>query len=170
MLKVKLFNEHAVVPTVAHSNEDLAYDVYASETVELRQGIATKVPCGIGVQFIPDYDWAKWLPPDVKFGFIVRDRSSMAGKGIFTTGGVIDAGYTGELTIFLTDQVSRGIPYIVNRGAKIAQILPYPVFIRDSHIKIVDNLDESSRGEKGFGSTGNSVKEPYKSNTYWSQY
>jgi dUTP pyrophosphatase len=83
-------------------------------------------------------------------GLLVRDRSSMAAKGIATTAGVIDAGYRGEILILMTNlgEVSLSI----KAGEKIAQMIPVPVLT--GAIEEVSSLEESLRAEKGFGSSG----------------
>ncbi len=89
-------------------------------------------------------------PPDAPLGLLVRDRSSMAARGIATTGGVIDAGYRGEILILMTN---LGVaPIDIKAGEKIAQMIPVPVLTGD--VQQVETLDDSARAEKGFGSSG----------------
>jgi len=142
MLKVKKLNEDAVLPTIAHIGEDMCYDLYSCEDVFLEYGKPTPVRCGIAAQY---------KSPFGTFGLIVKDRSSMAKKGIFTTAGVIDAGYTGEMIVFLTDQINRGMPYLINKGNKVAQMYPQKIYA--DGVEEVENL-EGERGENGFGSSG----------------
>jgi len=144
MLKVKLLNENATLPTCAHPGEDLGFDFYASEDAILVQNVPVMVRTGVAARY--EQDWTG------QYGLFVKDRSSMAMKGIFTTGGVIDAGYTGEITVFLTDQMSRGLPYVVKKGDKIAQLVPIKVRTHGGVLKVED-LRQSHRGDKGFGST-----------------
>lgn len=152
MLKVKLLNENATLPTCAHPGEDLGFDIFASEDVELKTGVPVMVPTGIAVQY--------YSPWNGVYGFLVRDRSSMAKKGIFCTGGVIDAGYTGEVIVFLTDQYSRGEPYVIRKGDKIAQLVPIKVRTEQGVIK-VNTLEDTARGVHGFGSTGRRIANIY---------
>ena len=58
-------------------------------------------------------------------GLLVRDRSSMAARGIATTGGVIDAGYRGEILVVMTNLGDAAIE--LKAGEKIAQMVPVPV-------------------------------------------
>lgn len=143
MLKVLLLDDRAKAPTVAHPGEDLGYDLYALEDTLLTVG-PTWVRTGIAVE---DTDGR---------GFVVRDRSSMAGLGVFTHGGVIDAGYRGEIKLNMTI-VQRSRPYGISEyrvqgGQKIAQMIP--IIPCTSCIELVDKLGYSSRGENGFGSSG----------------
>jgi dUTP pyrophosphatase len=83
-------------------------------------------------------------------GLLVRDRSSMAARGIATTAGVIDAGYRGEILILMTNLTDT--PVELKAAEKIAQMIPVPVLTGD--VQVVDSLEVSARAEKGFGSTG----------------
>lgn len=67
-----------------------------------------------------------------------------------TSDGVIDTGYTGPIRVKLYNHGDTD--YQVRRGDKISQIVV--VDIRLSHIQLVDELEETERGEGGFGSTG----------------
>jgi len=88
------------------------------------------------------------------FGGIIKDRSSMASKGITTSAGVIDAGYRGEVCVLLTyhteDHAKPSV--VIKRGDKIAQIVP--VRVQTGSVEVVSELSDSARGEKGFGSSG----------------
>lgn len=92
MLKVKLLDKKAIAPTVANPGEDLAFDLYALEDTTIRINIVTKVRTGVAVAYVKD---------DKPYGLLMRDRSSMASKGIAITGGVIDSGYRGEVMVLL---------------------------------------------------------------------
>jgi len=85
--------------------------------------------------------------PDGYFG-LVKERSSMASKGIFVMGGVIDAGYRGEIMVNLAN--ISGYDYVVKAGDRIAQLIILPcAAVLEKGI-----LSESERGDQGFGSTG----------------
>jgi len=155
MLYSKKLDEKALLPTVAHPNEDLGYDIYSLETIALNPYAVTKVRTGIAVRFIDDFKHYKYLGGsevhEKNYGLLVRDRSSMAGKGLAIVGGVIDAGYTGELVVMFHNTTS-GV-YIINSSDKIAQIIPMEVNTTGG-VQEVTELPESSRGDKGFGSSG----------------
>jgi dUTP pyrophosphatase len=74
----------------------------------------------------------------------------MAAKGIATTAGVIDAGYRGEILILMTNLGDFALS--LKAGEKIAQMIPVPVLT--GTIEVVSTLEDSSRAEKGFGSSG----------------
>ena len=143
MLLVKLLAEGARAPEVAHPGEDLGYDVFALEAVELWARASVKLRTGIAVE-------ARHPETGVGLGLLVRDRSSMAARGVAVTGGVIDAGYRGEIQILLTNLTDEAIR--LNVGDKIAQMIPVPVLT--GQVSVVDSLADSVRAEKGFGSSG----------------
>lgn len=145
MLKVTLLEWGAQFPTVGHPGSDLGYDLYALESVVLRPGIMSVVRTGIAASFSLDSQ------PERKFGLLFKDRSSMAAKGLTISAGVIDAGYTGELKVLITN--NSPVQYHIWQGDKIAQMLPTEVFTAESIVE-VDSLGVTTRGAGGFGSTG----------------
>ena len=68
--------------------------------------------------------------PAPPLGLLVRDRSSMASRGIATTAGVIDAGYRGEIQIVMTNLGT--MPVELQAGEKIAQMIPVAVLTAPS--------------------------------------
>ena len=143
MLRVKLLEEGARVPVVAHPGEDLGYDVFALERVVLEPHRTVRVRTGISVE-------ARHPETGVALGLLVRDRSSMASRGVATTAGVIDAGYRGEVQIVMTNLGLE--PVELKAGEKIAQMIPVPVLT--GAVEQVEALEESARLGKGFGSSG----------------
>jgi dUTP pyrophosphatase len=143
MLLVKLLAEGARAPEVAHPGEDLGYDVFALEAAELWAGASLRLKTGIAVE-------ARHPETGVGLGLLVRDRSSMASKGLAVTGGVIDAGYRGEIQILITNLTDAAIA--IAAGDKIAQMIPVPVLT--GQVTVVESLADSVRSEKGFGSSG----------------
>jgi dUTP pyrophosphatase len=139
MLKVKKLHSDATLPTCSRPGEDLAFDLYALEDVILEFAKVQRVRTGVALEM-------------EGFGFLVRDRSSMAyPKGILTCGGVIDRGYRGEM--FCNLILFGDKEYHVRRGDKIAQIIPVRP---ETMVQVVEvaELSESDRGEKGYGSSG----------------
>lgn len=143
MLRVKLLVEGARVPVVAHPGEDLGYDVFALEAVQIDPRETVKVRTGIAVE-------ARHPQSGEPLGLLVRDRSSIAARGLATTGGVIDAGYRGEVLILLTNLGPATTE--IAAGEKVAQMIPVPVLT--GAIEQVESLEDSARAEKGFGSSG----------------
>jgi len=143
MLRVKLLDPAARAPVVAHPGEDLGYDLFALEPAILAPSSTVRVRTGIAVE-------ARHPATGVPLGLLVRDRSSMAAKGIATTAGVIDAGYRGEILILMTNLGDA--PFELRSGEKIAQMIPIPVLT--GPVQTVETLEDSARAEKGFGSSG----------------
>ena len=143
MLRVKLLDPAARAPVVAHPGEDLGYDLFSLEAVVLAPRATVRVLTGIAVE-------ARHPASGVPLGLLVRDRSSMAAKGIATTAGVIDAGYRGEILILMTNL--GDVLVELRAGEKIAQMIPVPVLT--GIVEAVGTLEDSARAGKGFGSSG----------------
>jgi dUTP pyrophosphatase len=139
-LSVKLLDTSAKLPTVAHPGEDIGYDLYASQDHTLLPGQIHRVHTGVAVA-----GEAGGLP----LGFLVKDRSSMASKGVFTHGGVIDSSYRGEIVVLMTTLTDV---YQVRSGDRIAQLIPTPVLT--GTVSESTDLTSGARGSKGFGSSG----------------
>ena len=136
-IEIMRLAEDAVLPTRAHP-DDAGLDLYALTDVVLEPGKSAVVPTGIAMAI-----------PEGCVG-LVADRSSLARKGVKTAGGVIDAGYRGEVGAVLWN-ISRETVKL-GRGDRVAQLLIVP--IATPAVKEVKALTESKRGKKGFGSTG----------------
>jgi dUTP pyrophosphatase len=119
-------------------------DVLAAEDVMLDAGARHAVATGLALA-IP-----------AGFEMQVRPRSGLALKHGITvpnTPGTIDSDYRGELKVILINHGAA--PFEIRRGDRIAQLVLAPV-VRANWLK-VDELDETARGEGGFGSTGGVV-------------
>ena len=128
-------------PAPAHKG-DAGYDLTSRADLTLRPGARALVPTGIAVS-IPE-GFAGFLQP----------RSGLAadhGISIVNTPGLIDSHYRGEIKVILVNLDPRQ-SFEVSRGDKICQL----VFQKVEQISFqeVDKLDETARGEGGFGSTG----------------
>ena len=143
MLRVKRLHADAQLPVVAHPGEDLGYDVFALEGTVLAPRATVKLRTGIAVE-------ARHPETGSPLGLLVRDRSSMAARGLTTTGGVIDSGYRGEVLIVMTNL--GDVTQEFHAGEKIAQMVPVPVLT--GPVQEVESLEDSVRAAKGFGSTG----------------
>ena len=143
MLRVKRLEAGARTPVVAHPGEDLGYDLFALEGVTLAPRATAKVRTGIAVE-------ARDPRTGAPLGLLVRDRSSMAARGIATTGGVIDSGYRGEILVVMTNLGDTAVE--LQAGEKIAQMVPVPVLT--GAVEEAEDLENSVRAAKGFGSSG----------------
>lgn len=117
--------------------------MFALETVRLGARQTVKVRTGIAVE-------AREPHTGAPLGLLVRDRSSMAARGLATTGGVIDAGYRGEILIVMTNLGDAHVE--LKAGEKIAQMVPVPVLT--GLVEDAESLEGSERAAKGFGSSG----------------
>jgi dUTP pyrophosphatase len=140
---VKLLEAGARAPVVAHPGEDLGYDLFALESMVISPRATVKVRTGISIE-------ARHPETGMPLGLLVRDRSSMAARGVATTAGVIDAGYRGEILVLMTNLGEAVVE--LKAGEKIAQMIPVPVLTGE--VVTVENLEASARAEKGFGSSG----------------
>ena len=142
MLKVKPLRVSAKAPTIAHPGEDLAYDVYAAEAVTIQPRGHAVVLTGIAIELTSD--------TGEPMGALLRDRSSMAARRLALTAGVIDAGYRGEIKVLMENLGDT--PAEIHAGDKIANLIPYSVLTTE--VEVVEELGESNRNAKGFGSSG----------------
>lgn len=142
MLKVRLLAPAAKPPTVAHPGEDLGYDVYAAAEITIPARNHGIVSTGIAIE-ITDADGCA-------MGALLRDKSSMAAKRLALTGGVIDAGYRGEIRVLMENLGDA--PATIHAGDKVANLIPYPVLTGE--VVVVEELADSKRQAGGFGSSG----------------
>lgn len=140
---MKLLEKGARMPVVAHPGEDLGYDLFALDALVLEPHATVRIRTGIAVE-------ARHPETGAALGLLVRDRSSMAARGLATTGGVIDAGYRGEILVLMTNLGGAAVE--LKAGEKIAQMIPVPVLT--GMVEEVEVLEESARAGKGFGSSG----------------
>ena len=140
ILKVKKLNGDAILPQYAHPG-DAGLDLFSSEHVEIKPHEYILVKTGISIE----------LPPNTEAQ--VRPRSGLAlkhGISVLNTPGTIDEGYRGEVGVILINHGKE--TYVVEKGAKIAQMIIKPVLRVD--VQEVADLSDTSRGSGGFGSTG----------------
>jgi len=137
-IKIKKLNKNAILPKYAHEG-DVGLDLYALEDYELQPMERRGFDIGFALEF------------ETGYAAIVKDKSSLPKNGgIHTMGGVFDAGYRGEYNVQLINLGS--VPYQIEKGDKIAQLVIYPVII--ASLEEVDELSDTSRGAGAFGSTG----------------
>ena len=136
-LFIKKLNSDAKIPTRAHK-EDAGVDMYAYGIHTVAPHTTVAIPTGVACEIAEGYVGLIW------------DKSSIGSKGIKTLGGVIDAGYRGELVIVVHNL--QDAPYTFAHGDKVAQMLIQKVEFPE--IIEAETLSESRRGTGGFGSTG----------------
>ena len=137
-IKIKLLDKDLELPSFAYEG-DAAFDMRASHDAVLAPGEMKLIKTGLAMA----------IPKG--FRGIVKDRSGLAAKhGLETAAGVIDAGYRGEVGIVMRNHGSE--EFAVEKGMRIAQMKIEEVPIMS--LVEVDDLDDSQRGEGGFGSSG----------------
>ena len=130
-----------VYETAGSAGMDLAAAIAEDEPLSLAPGERCLVPTGFCMALPQGYEAQ------------VRPRSGLAAKHgvtVLNTPGTIDADYRGEVKVILANLGSE--PFEISRGMRIAQLIIAPV--TQAIWRVVENLDETSRGDGGFGSTG----------------
>ena len=136
----------ADLPLPAYQSEqaaglDLLAAVPADAPVSIAPGKWVSIPTGLVIALSPGTEGQ------------VRPRSGLAaryGITVLNAPGTIDADYRGEIQVLLVNFGAES--FQVTRGLRIAQLLITPVF--HAHLVEVKKLDDTTRGAKGFGSTG----------------
>lgn len=111
------------------------------ETLIIEPGGRTLIPTGLAMKVSEAYE------------IQARPRSGLAlkkGLSLLNTPGTIDADYRGEIKIIMVNLGTE--PVEIEDGERIAQLVVCPVV--KANIVLVDELDDTERGEGGFGSTG----------------
>ena len=132
-MEIVLMNGNAIIPTNT-SNESAGLDLYSSIDVDIEVGLIKKVNTGICISL-----------PEKSYGSI-RDKSSLAYKGLLKLGAVIDKDYTGEIIIIMTSIIKT---IKIKKGQKKAQLIVSNIMYPE--IKKVESLKETERNNKGFG-------------------
>lgn len=135
-MKVKL-DAGAYMPERAHE-ADAGYDLrspvrdrlYAGEALTINTGVHVTIPVGYA-------------------GFL-KSKSGLNVKHDIVGEGVIDSGYTGSIRVKLYNHGRES--YVIEKGDKISQLVILPIYTPD--LELVSDLDETERGDGGFGSTG----------------
>ena len=148
-----MLDEGAKMPTRAHEF-DAGLDLYAPKTVSVH-GCKYTAPIygygyglvGVGQRVIDTGVHVEI--PEGYVGFIKSKSGLMVNHGLLTDG-TIDAHYTGSIKVKLFNTSPKD--YKINAGDKIAQLVIVPCLLPD--LELVDHLEETDRGDGGFGSTG----------------
>jgi dUTPase len=163
-LGIVKFHSSAKLPT--QNIDDIGFDVYSVEDLEIPHLSIGKVDLGIGFATNPSY------PKDLKGDHMaslavahderwsletkIEGRSGLASRGIFPIGGEIDPSYRNSIIVCLINL--SGETYHVKKGDKVAQLVIRPVLAntKNHHVEFVfrDGQDVTERNKKGFGSSG----------------
>ena len=140
-LKIQKLDKTLKKPEYAHIG-DAGLDLYSAVDCILRPSERRKVPTGIKIA-IPE-GYAGFVQP--KSGLAIKN-----GLSLVNTPGLIDSGYRGEVCAILIN-LDPEKDIIIKRGDKICQLVIQKV--ENVEIEFTDKLENTSRGEGGFGSTG----------------
>lgn len=147
-MKIKLLHPDAR-PPMRMSKRAAGFDLFCLEDTMLIPGNVARVHTGIAIELpsMPDGS-------DEEYEAEVRGRSGLAfrHKIMCAHVGTIDADYRGEVVILLVN--AGNAPYKLRAGERCGQLVLKKVWV-PAETPVVDDLTDTERGEKGFGSTGN---------------
>lgn len=138
VLKFMITEEGGRAP-VRHHVGDTGYDLFVAETVHILPGSQAQVPHHIAIQ-----------PPPRIWGLLLGRSSAFTRRGLYIMPGVIDTGYRGE--IFTSVYNLSQMHITLEPGDRISQLILMPLMVYD--VEPVGKLAESTRGDGGYGSTG----------------
>jgi dUTP pyrophosphatase len=136
-LRVKRIHPDAKLPVYQHPG-DAGLDLFSVVDDVLAAGESKPIPTGIKMAIPEGYVGLVW------------DKSGISLQGVHRLAGVVDAGYRGEVRVVMVNLGRE--PFVIKKGMKIGQLLIQAVSAPE--VVEADDLDETSRGEGGFGSTG----------------
>lgn len=142
-------DEKAKTPTIAYNGTSACFDIYATETVTIPARGRAFVPNGIRIM--------------IPHGYYIRfaDRSGNGiGKGLQIHQGIIDASYTGDLSIMVFNMTDEDKVIEAGKGVCQAEVMKIPEFelFEASEEDWNTYVGTSTRGENGFGSTDKEAK------------
>lgn len=135
--QVKLNYEDAQEPTRG-SDEAAGYDLYSYENQTITPNKIKLIDTGISIR-VPEGTYGRIAP-----------RSSVSKKGILINAGVIDRDYRGPVKVMVHNLSNND--YVINKNDRIAQLILEQ--IKTPSVELVEELDDTERGDGGFGSTG----------------
>lgn len=142
-LKIKKVRDNAIIPKRA-TQGSAGVDLYAciDEPITVASGDLVKIPTGIAIE----------LPNENVAGFVFARSGLGINYGICPSNavGVVDSDYRGEVCVGLTNHSNE--PFVIEPQTRIAQLIIMPVL--PLPIVEVEDLTDTQRGEKGFGSSG----------------
>jgi len=142
-LKVKKLSDQATLPERATSGS-AGYDLFSAEDCTIHAGMRKIVKTDLSIAIPPNH-----------YGRIAPRSGLSWKKSIDIGAGVIDFDYRGPVGMLLVNNSTND--FEVKKGERVAQLLLERVSVPD--VVEVDDLDDTARGQKGFGSTGTSAIE-----------
>jgi dUTP pyrophosphatase len=145
-IEIKFVNTSGLEDPTYNHEEDSGFDLRANitESIQIKPLERVLVPTGLYFQIHPEYELQ------------VRPRSGLAikhGITVLNTPGTVDSNYRGEIKVILVNLSNES--YTINRGDRIAQgVLSYVLKTKWINFNKTDKLNDTVRGDNGFGSTG----------------
>lgn len=142
-LKVKKLNEDATLPSYNYPS-DSGFDIYSTEEIEIPAMGRALIPTGLSFQFQEGFE------------IQIRTKSGLAinqGIMVLNSPGTVDQGYSGEIKVPIFN--TNNFPFTIKKNMKVAQGVLCPV-MNGNFVKIeqVTDIEQTDRGNNGFGSTG----------------
>lgn len=147
-IKVKL-DEGAKMPTRAHET-DAGLDIYSREELIVPAKESAIFDTGVHIELPKMVFNTGFIGHEYNTVGFLKSKSGLNVKHGITSEGVIDVGYTGSIKVKLYNH--SGSDYRVKAGDKISQLVILPILTPTPYI--VDSLEETERGDNGFGSSG----------------
>lgn len=150
-MKIKV-DPGAYVPTRAHDT-DAGMDLYSMEEKTIHPRGWSLKEDGFHQAFTTGETFDTGVHMAIPNGYFgkIESRSGLNVKNsVVSCGGVVDSGYTGSIKVKLYNLGTE--PYTVHAGDKIAQLIIHQYLAPE--LELVSHLDETERGDAGFGSTG----------------
>ena len=148
-----MLDEGAKMPTRAHEF-DAGLDLYAPKTTSVH-GSKYTAPIynhGYGLVGVGQKVIDTGVHVEIPEGYVglIKSKSGLMVNHGLLTDGTIDSGYTGSIRVTLFNTTCKD--YVIQAGEKIAQLVIQPCVLPP--LELVDELEETERGDGGFGSTG----------------
>jgi dUTP pyrophosphatase len=140
-IKIKLLDKSIPMPAYAHKT-DAGIDLCSTVSCVLKPYERKLIPSGIKLSIPKGY--AGFVQP--KSGLAIKN-----GISLVNSPGLIDSGYRGEICIVMIN-LDKQMDFTIKKGDKICQLVIKK--IEHANFIEVEELDDSDRGEGGFGSTG----------------
>lgn len=136
-MKIKLFENNTLLPKKSHL-PDSGLDIF--------------MPCSVELQSLETKTISLKLAVAIPEGFagILVPRSSIAQKGLIIQTSIIDPDYTGEIHLIITNCSNETLE--INIGDRVCSLVCFSVL--NPYLEVVNELQSTSRGSKGLGSTG----------------
>lgn len=136
-MKIKLFNQSIKLPVKSHL-PDVGLDFFLPQDIVVKPHSTLTIGLGFGVQ-IPE-----------GFAGIFVPRSSIAARGLIIQTSIIDPDYTGEVHLIAQNGTDSTLTF--KKDDRLGSLVVLSVL--NARIEVVDEFEQTERGQQGLGSTG----------------